>query len=522
MKTTKKVMTEVLESEKDIIERLTNEIDSLKEQLAEAPNYKLLYQELVIKYNTLEEQNKELLLKVELLDNKLEKYERNEKRAGIIDFKNSDEYKIMNEKIITLEETNESLLRKTKKNDINNNKFDNSLLDSKINEALDIQRINLENNFNSYKKEQEDKYNSLYNSFTDLKNQRAKHSIPTPSTSTDNNKNEKTNIHTNCIMPLSENLFEIVHYRRSTLDKFKPSYVVNNKKCYLKCCNQDYNEKEISNTSSITCFKCYKTYNLSKEKDKFSNLHEIFYTILPEHIIKNEEELYKKIKCNECNCTSKKEIDLCHKCKKEKLNKIFINSYKVFSMPNEKEIGYNSKILAASETFIKLDYLYKLYDTAETDGIDTTNLKELIDYIKSNKLLEDKQYNMIKFKIQRAASIIKLYNNEKYIPIFDYIKRINFKVNDIARLIPDQWNNFRVFIENDLDKQLEKIKNKDNLYIYKCSLCKNEYKSELEHIIVNICNICEDNCNKNKHEFSDSYDSDNEYNHFDKINFNKN
>jgi hypothetical protein len=62
-------------------------------------------------------------------------------------------------------------------------------------------------------------------------------------------------------------------------------------------------------------------------------------------------------------------------------------------------------------------------------------------------MLEEKQYNIIKFKIQRAHSIILLYKDDKYKPILNYIKRINFKVKNIRKLLPEQWNQFRLFIE---------------------------------------------------------------------------
>lgn len=47
-----------------------------------------------------------------------------------------------------------------------------------------------------------------------------------------------------------------------------------------------------------------------------------------------------------------------------------------------------------------------------------------------------------------------LYKDEKYKNIINYIKRINFKINDIGKLLPEQWKQFRLFIENDLNEQL--------------------------------------------------------------------
>lgn len=220
-----------------------------------------------------------------------------------------------------------------------------------------------------------------------------------------------------------------------------------------------------------------------------------------ENKIDNDDILIDKIKCKKCNKLTKplknKKVELCYKCNKENQGNDFINNFKVFDEPNKNEIGYNSKILAAEETYIKLNYLNSLFITAKDDGIDITNLKELIDYIKENKLIDDKQYNIIKFKILRASSLISLFNNNKYVYIQNYIKRINFKIKDIAKLLPEQWNQFRVFIEKYLDKQLENIKEKDYP-------CKNDICEETVNVEGIFCNDCRENlkiCKGCKKEF---------------------
>lgn len=136
-------------------------------------------------------------------------------------------------------------------------------------------------------------------------------------------------------------------------------------------------------------------------------------------------------------------------------------------------------------------------------------MKELIDYIKINKLLEEKQYNIIKFKIQRAHSIMLLYKDEKYKNIINYIKRINFKINDIGKLLPEQWKQFRLFIENDLNEQLNiyniKNKNINNVTIFgeekrncvKCLIPITKNQHDLCDKCRHLCIL--DECNNKRH-----------------------
>ena len=51
-------------------------------------------------------------------------------------------------------------------------------------------------------------------------------------------------------------------------------------------------------------------------------------------------------------------------------------------------------------------------------------MKPLVDFIKENNLLKEKQPNIIIRKIQRCRSILHIYNNDKYKNINNIIKRI--------------------------------------------------------------------------------------------------
>lgn len=394
----KKVMSELLESEKNTIENLTNKIFSLEDQLKKANdtihlltsdvetkeiNYKDLYQEyqeLIINFNKLDKENKDL-------KNKLEKYEKTEKRADKLNLKVQEVQELENEY--------------------------KSSIESEIKIAVDEALLR-----------KNEEYDSLYNDLNELKNKKLKDSILTPSSSIENIKKDKINEEN--VLPLSGN---------------------------FKCNNK------------------------------------------------------------QCDFISKKEINLCTKCNKLEKGKYFLKSYKIFTDPAKENIGYNTKILAASETFVKLEYLHNLYYTAQKDGIDTSNMNELIEYIKINKMLEEKQHNIIKFKIQRAHSIMLLYKDNKYKPILNYIKRINFKVKDIGKLLPEQWKQFRLFIEKDLNEQLNIFTENDNHeYINdnqednkkeKCIKCLNILKDNDFTYCSSCIKLCQvDDCINKKHKLN--------------------
>lgn len=421
-------------------------------------------------------------------------------------YKEKQDIKSNNDYII-LQKDNENMIKKNqemqKQLDILNSKLNNldnkesnedisSNIENQIKEALDKQKVNFDNNFNSYKKDQEIRYNILNDKFIKLQNPKVKQSIPTPSSSTESKS----------ISHSLDNVYEIVYYRKNNLDKFKTSYYKNNGKRFLRCCATDYKEKEISYNNKVTCYKCYKTYHLSENDNKDNSLYNIIEEILPEHIIINEEDIYNKIKCNICNCVSKKEIKLCRNCNKQEQGRKFISNYKVFNEPDKNKVGYNCKVLAAEETYIKLVYLDNLFITARNDGVDITDLKELVEYIKENKLIEDKQNGIIKNKILRSSSIMSLFNDDKYINIQNYIKRINFKIKDLSKLSREQWNSFRVFIEKELNEQINLINNKNKEQYY----CKNTEQDcdETTTTKDTFCDLCIKNmkiCNNCKREF---------------------
>lgn len=424
-----RVMIEVIESDKQVIVRLTNEVVELKELLkvkdAEISDLKKQVQELLVWKNK---------HKCIIINEEMKKNNKNDKKYNIEE----------NHEYIKLKQINFDL--QSKLEGLTSNIEDNVLFKQlKVQNAL-LSENNKTLNDNLYKLNQD---------FESFKNSQG---LPTPSNSDDmknkkNNKNNKNN-KKGVNVSLPENIYDVVYYRYVNNNRL-PSYFTRNGKAFLNCCGKGWDYKELTK-NGVTCLKCYKTYKLN-DNNKLIN------EILESHIISDEKEILKKLKCNKCDLIYKKEINLCTKCNKIEKGNNFLKTYKTFTKPDENDLGYNCKILAASETYIKLKYLHSLYYTAQKDGVDTSNMKELIDYIKSNKLLEEKQYNIIKFKIQRAHSIMLLYKDEKYKPILDYIKRINFKVKELGCLMPDHWSQFRIFIEKDLNEELNKYLENSNI-----------------------------------------------------------
>lgn len=451
MTISKKTMKEVLESDKQIIERLTKE-----------------NAELLEKQNTMEEYMVSLGI--------------NDKFDGLLDFlkilyENKDEFM----DFLNIKKNN--LEKKTKSLDISNNSY------------------NVEDDdISKYKPEQDVKHNE--------EKLKVQESIPTPSSSSDIKENIK-NIDGNSIIPLSDNLEEIVYYRNIISDKFKYSYFKINEKRYLQCCDIDYKEKEISHNSSITCIKCYRTYNLSENKNNENSLYEIFENILPEHIIEAEKEILLKIKCNNCENISKKGIDLCFSCK-------YVESSKpiVTKLPKD-NIGIKTVETFASETFNEIIFNSNIYKTAKKEGIDVYTMRPLVNFIKENKLLKEKQPNIIIRKISRCRFILKIYNDDKYKNIQHIIKRIYINLNSISRLDDYQFNSFKDILIKILDFELEKyeinndlngslfnkdIKNEEVLIFS----CKNGSCSDYVDIDGKYCEDCKKdlkNCKNCKDDF---------------------
>jgi hypothetical protein len=381
------------------------------------------------------------------------------------------------------------LKEKNKKENVNIN------IDDKIKNAVDealqkqSEKFNIKiNNINRTHTEEINKIKSEY--------EKAKTSLPSPSSSTENKKDkinkEKVKNINGKIIPLSDNLLEIVYYRNFKDDKFKPTYYKNNNKFYLKCCSVKYN-KEIKYNKQVTCTRCYNTYKISEKE--VNGIHEMFTTILPEHEISNEEEILKKIKCDNCNYICKKEIKTCYDCNRIKKSKI-----NVFNLPNKNDRGYEAKLLLAKETYNELSYVYNIYEKAIDDGVDITELTELINYIKENKVLEEKQPNIIKNKISRCHSIIKLYNKEEYKDIQEYIQMINFDIKAISKLTYDQWNIFWSKLKEILNKKLEDNGFRFCKYINKigklsCDKILNSDENKRCKYHSQFCEICYENIN---------------------------
>src|SRR6478735_4448202 len=84
------------------------------------------------------------------------------------------------------------------------------------------------------------------------------------------NDSENPNLDKNSnIIKLSENIYEIVYYRN--VNKYSPTYCIENGISYLECCNKKWNYKELNN-EEVTCLRCYKTYILNNEKKLIKNI----------------------------------------------------------------------------------------------------------------------------------------------------------------------------------------------------------------------------------------------------------
>lgn len=323
---------------------------------------------------------------------------------------------------------------------------------------------------------------------------KAKETIPTPTSSTENIKNE--DIQADGILQLPNNINDIVYYRY-TNDNY--SYFKMKGKKYLQCCNTDYDYKEISHTNYITCSKCFRSFNLSKEADK-NNLYKIFTKILPEYIIPNEEEILSKLKCNNCNNIYKKEIDLCNNCK-------YVNNCIpiVTELPKD-NVGINTVKTFASETFNEINFNSSIYKIAKEEGIDVYTMKPLITFIKENNLLKEKQPNIIIRKIQRCRSILHIYNNDKYKNINNIIKRIYINLHYIPKLDDYQFDSFKKILINILDIELKKyeINNKKEKNEVLKNSCKNECCSDYVDVDGKYCEDCKKdlkNCKNCREEF---------------------
>lgn len=96
----------------------------------------------------------------------------------------------------------------------------------------------------------------------------------------------------------------------------------------------------------------------------------------------------------------------------------------VTELPKD-DVGIRTVKTFASETFTKINFNSNIYDIAQKEGINVYEMKPLVNFIKENKLLKEKQPNIIIRKILRCRFISDIYNDDKYKCIQDIIKRIH-------------------------------------------------------------------------------------------------
>lgn len=527
-------MKQIIETDKEIIERLSNEVLELKEllkvkdsiieqQAKEITELKTQVSDLKSQLQDAQSQIKTLTkcigtiedtpqyIQLELNYNKvlqeidiLKNNNKIEDSEIFINMKKEkDKYKMDFEKInLKVQELEKKIHNEDTSSD------DNFSIKSKIRKALDSQKIIFEKEFNLYKEEQENKYNSLYNEFSDLKNNVG---IPTPSNSDDIKiKKKKTKnvsefykvLNNNKIINLNDNLYEIVYYRYINNEKYLPGYHTTNGIPYLECCGKKWDYKELDN-QGVTCLRCFKTYLLNDEKKLKKH-------ILPEHIISDEKEILSKIRCNnkKCDFIYKKEIDLCINCKNIENCEIF-----EYPLPDVNDEYYKTKISLAAACHNSIMYTAKIYDNAREEGLVKNGWKPLVDYVKTNNLMKEKQTNIIKNKIIRCGEIRFLYNSDKYVNIQDYIKRLEFDLNSLSKLKEDDYYSFKYDLEEKLNiylKKYNKNNNKEDIkndsfinknHEYCCKKCLIEITKEQ----FNICDKCKhlciiEECNKNRNK----------------------
>jgi hypothetical protein len=443
---------EVLESDKEIIERLTKELDVAKDEIKEIKKENVfLHQQIqqltsiqnktVIDNNNIE--NSEIFIEI--------KKERDKYKE---DFDN------INLRIQELENKNMKNIFPDNNSPINIETIEKNIEEKIIKIYVDKIKI-LEN----------DNKKLLKNNNELLK--KIDSDVPI--------SNNKIN---NDILKLPDNLLNVVYYRNINDDKYLPSYLMDNNKIYLKCCGKELDE--ITNEKYSTCSKCYKSYILSFDQDILD--YKIYNTILKEHIIPNEKDLSLKIKCNKCDFLYKKEIDLCIKCKNVENIKIV-----EYPMPDINDETYETKLALAGKCHNTILYTADIYSKAYKEGLIKNGWKPLINYIKDNKLMEEKQINIIKNKIIRCGDIKFTYELDKYRNIQNYIKRLSFSLNSIAKLKEDDYYSFKYDLIKLLDENLEKT-NIKNSSKEKCIKCSSILKSN--NIIY--CNKCTELCQINE------------------------
>lgn len=439
------MLQEVILSDKEIIEKQGNEILELKELIKQKDDeISFLHQQV--------QQLSKCIIDGNIKDNSINNYKE------YVKLKKNNEYILNKNKEMEkqIEELNIKI-NNFSNNDKDKSSEDITSIDDKIKKALDSQKSIFEKEI----QEKDDKYNTLYNDFNKINEEfnafKQKLNLPTPSNSSVT-KDPK--------IKLPENLFEIIYYRYVNNNKYLSGYHTTNGVAYLECCGKQWDYKVLDN-EGVTCMRCFKTYKLKDNK--------LINEILKEHIIQDEKFILNKIKCNnkQCNYIYKKEIDLCYKCKNIKSVKII-----EYPMPEENDKAKETKIALAGKCYNNIIYINSIFLKAHKEGLVKNGWQPLIDYIKDNKLMEEKQINIIKNKIIRCNDITFIYNLDKYKNIQEFIKRLNFSLNSLSKLSDDDFQTFKYELQEKLDNHLEKIKNNENIKIN-----KDEYKKER-------CNKC--------------------------------
>jgi hypothetical protein len=134
-------------------------------------------------------------------------------------------------------------------------------------------------------------------------------------------------------------------------------------------------------------------------------------------------------------------------------------------MPNENDECKETKLALAGECHNSILYTSNIYDKARKEGLIKNGWKPLIDYVKNNKLLEEKQINIIKNKIIRCGEIKFIYESDKYKDIQNYIRRLYFDINSLAKLKDDDYYSFKFDLIELLDKEFKKTNNIENIII---------------------------------------------------------
>lgn len=248
-------MKETLETDKEIIERLTNKILSLEEQLSDENKYKVLYQDLIVKYKALED-------KIEKQSILLDKYEKSEKIQKYTDsFLNKFNFK-------TPEELEQFIINNLNKSSISNTienplyislKKENEELKKSIQELKskdDSNKINID--MESIEKNIEEKLNKKYENIfkqkiNDLENYNKK--------LINDNKELLEKINTGIPSPSTSEEIKNIKVRKTKDNK--------NKKNNLLCSN--CNKEEIDkNNNKEKCINCFTLDIHEKIKNKLS------------------------------------------------------------------------------------------------------------------------------------------------------------------------------------------------------------------------------------------------------------